>query len=180
MIEPKLRRWINATAELYGLPDWHYHSVVIPAGVWLEALMLRESSHRVDARRYEPHLDRQADGDSAGRDDGVREDDASYGPMQVLGLNVESVFKLQPPSATMDFAALNDWLIGCGFGMSVLKWSLRYTKGNIEAALAVYNGGPRGDDRMTAAGEMRNQQYVDKVWRDVVKVMAHRAANGVL
>ena len=94
--QPHIRAFIDASADLAGLPLWLVRGEAYKPGEWLEGLILQESSGRPDVRRYEPHLDGQPDGDKPGEDDGFAEDDASYGPMQVLGINVKRLLGVEP------------------------------------------------------------------------------------
>lgn len=87
-ISRSLRRLIDAGALWVLLPSWRGYS----GATWLEGLTLAESSGEPGAVRYEEHLDRGGvDPDAPGRDDGLREDDRSYGLMQVLGTNLREM-----------------------------------------------------------------------------------------
>lgn len=173
------RRLLDAAAELAALPAWTVSpgEVYLP-GEWLEAIALTESSGRPGARRYEPHLDTDPDGDEPRTDDGDFEDDASFGPMQVLGQNVRRLLEMAPMARANWRAALCDWLTGIGFGVRVLKAELRATSGDVARALARYNGGPTGD-RVMPDGSLRRAEYVARVrsWARRVHEDRGRAAD---
>lgn len=169
------RRLLDAAAELAALPAWTLaaNEVYLP-GEWLEAIVLTESSGRTAARRYEPHLDAAPDGDTPQTDDGDFEDDASFGPMQVLGLNVRRLLEMAPMTRASWRAALCDWMTGVGFGLRVLRAELRATNGDVARALARYNGGPTGD-RVMPDGSIRRAEYVARVRSWARRVHADRA-----
>lgn len=58
--------------------------------------------------------------------------------------------------------------IGLEWGCRKLKSLLMWSGGNLDQALAAYNGGPRGNDK----APYRNQVYVDKVRKALAKVPA--------
>jgi len=175
------------------------------AGEWLEGLIVTESSGNPKARRYEAHQDRAtrrdapADPDTADVDDGELEDDASYGLCQVMGYNIRAlcggvkltllptapgdveVARASPTDPLAFWAPMN---FGFAFlpdtnitlGIRVLLAELRAVNGDVEAALARYNGGPTGDDMRPEYGmDMRLRKYVDKVAANTVRVVADRA-----
>lgn len=170
------RRLLDAAAEVVGLPAWTVaaNEVYLP-GEWLEAIALTESSGRTSARRYEPHLDVEEDGDTPRSDDGDFEDDASFGPMQVLGQNVRRLLEMAPMSRANWRAALCDWITGVGFGLRVLRAELRATGGDVARALARYNGGPTGD-KVMPDGSLRRAEYVARVRSWARRVHADRGA----
>jgi len=157
------------------LPAWGVHGEVYRPGEWLEALVLTESSGRPDVRRYEPHLDRKPnDPDTPGTDDGPNEDSASWGPMQVLGVNVRKILGASP-GCLLNYTALYWWPLGLAFGLKILLGELQATERNVARSLARYNGGPTGD-RLESDGRMRRQVYVDSVEAKAVLVREDRAA----
>lgn len=81
---PELRRLIDAAAHLVSLPRWRDLS----GPEWLEGLILGESGGDPNATRYERHQDQKPDADRANVNDGMAEDDTSYGLMQVMGYNL--------------------------------------------------------------------------------------------
>lgn len=171
---PWIRNFINAVAALYQVPSWDYRNITFHPGCFLEGLIYHEGYIWLEkARRYEKHQDIAPDADRPGVDDGKYEEDASYGPMQVMGSNVRRLHEL-PLEARMNYALLNDWLLGCGYGMIILQQELRSTGGNVERALARYNGGPRGE-LPGPDGQMRRQVYVDAVFEKCRLVMLDRA-----
>lgn len=171
----RIRAFIDASADLAGLPLWHIYGEAYKPGEWLEGLILQESSGRPDVRRYEPHLDKQPDGDTPHRDDGFAEDDASWGPMQVLGVNVKRILGASPTCALTRYNALYDWHIGMAFGLAVLRLELVATQNDVTRALCRYNGGPTGDVLMPS-GSYRRQVYADGVQQKAAQVRADRLA----
>ncbi len=168
-----VRRFLDATAALLRFPPWTLGiSEVYAGGEWLEALVLVESSGRPDVRRYEPHLDRVADGDVPVRDDGDREDDSSWGPMQVLGSNLRELLGLAPMTRANWRRIACNWPVGVGLGALFLERELRGASGRVAVALARYNGGPRDNPRPD--GTLRNQDYVDRVRAKAAEVWADR------
>src|SRR5262245_7846063 len=141
----RYRQLLDAIAVECALPGWKQ----FPAGVWLEALVMQESSGNPLARRYEPHhdvagrKDAASDGDKIGQDDGLLEDDASYGLMQVLGSNVRRIIGA-PPGTPLHFDFLMRPLAGIAFGLRVLLDELRVSHNDVDQALARYNGGSTG------------------------------------
>lgn len=175
------RRVIGAMAELLLLPNWFVYQddtpvpLSIPGRVYWEAIVLTESAGKPWARRYERHQDRPSpkDGDVPGQDDGLVEDDASYGLMQVMGYNIRVLCgRSQHPEdgGRMHFGFALLPLTNLVLGIRVLLAELRATGGDVPRALARYNGGPTGD-RLDENGVMRRQEYVDKVHRNALRVM---------
>ena len=174
MIDPKVRALLDAAAALYELPRWGGVDLdgipgIWEPGEWLAALVLTESSFDPRAKRYEPQLDKLPDGDTPQADDGATEDDTSWGPMQVLGLNVKALLNAQG-AERLNYSVLQDWLIGVGFGMKILIGSFRRRDTSVDVALARYNGGWAGNPR--SDGTLRNQAYVDRVWKNCAIVRA--------
>jgi len=174
----RYRRLLDAAAEVVALPGWTYHDQSFFPGEWLEGLVMAESSGDPSARRYEPHQDRAgrrdeaSDGDTPGRDDGVLEDDASYGLMQVLGSNLRRLVGVRP-GVSMHFGWALLPIANISAGLRVLLEELRATGGSVERALARYNGGPTGDAR-DERGVMRRQVYVDRVFSMTRRVRRDR------
>ncbi len=168
-----VRRFLDATAALLHFPPWTLGiSETYTGGEWLEALVLVESSGRPDVRRYEPHLDRAPDGDVPGRDDGDCEDDASWGPMQILGSNLRELLGLAPMTRANWRRIACNWPLGVGLGALFLAAELRGADERVAVALARYNGGPRDNPRPD--GTKRNQAYVDRVRAKAAEVWADR------
>jgi hypothetical protein len=173
----KYRKLIDACAELVGLPEWEGFK----GGEWLEGVMLTESSGNPQATRYEPHQDRpgrrdsHSDADAPGVDDGMFEDDKSYGPFQVMGYNVKRLVGV-PMSTRMNFSWVLLPIANISLALRILLDELRATGGHVAAALARYNGGPTGDDLREVNGEivMRREEYVKKVRMNTEKVARDR------
>jgi hypothetical protein len=179
-----LRRLIDAKAEHHGLPFFHsvrYNSHFTP-GEWLEGLILTESSGNPRARRYEPHQDRATrtdvatDADRPDVDDGQIEDDASYGLCQVMGYNIVRLTGGgRGERATRDFAFAFDPDVNIWLGIQVLRGEMAVVSGDVERALARYNGGPTGAVVAPKFGnDMRLRAYVDRVVANARKVQADR------
>lgn len=207
--EPNLRRLIDAVATyaLPTWRSRRY-GVTLQPGEWLEGLILTESSGNPRASRYEPHLDRAnrrdaaADPDTCDVNDGDLEDDRSYGLCQILGSNVRSLcgavpllvvgeFNHRPVRAVsaddedafwapMSFAFAFLPAINLSLGARLLRGELSAVGGgDVERALARYNGGPTGDDIKPEYGnDMRLRAYVDRIVKNSRTVIADRAAIG--
>jgi soluble lytic murein transglycosylase-like protein len=172
----RYRRLINAAAELATLPPWVNGQDVYAPGEWLEGLILHESAGNPKALRYEAHqdLDAPGDPDAPGADDGLLEDDKSYGLMQVMGYNARRLCGV-PDGTPMNFAFLLLPMTNMAFGLRILLGELGATGGDVPSALARYNGGPSGNPR---GGRLRNQDYVDGVAADAARVQLARALKG--
>lgn len=156
----KLRPVIDAMADLVGLPEWQHRDLdPFTGGEWLEGLILQESDGDPNAVRYEGHQDQSPDGDTPNVDDGLWEDDRSYGLMQVMGYNAR-VYCGVPLGTRMNFAFLLRPLANLAFGLRLLGEELVDTGGDVATALARYNGGPSGNP---VGGPLRTQSYVDGV-----------------
>lgn len=168
-----LRPVLDAAAAWYELPWWNGR----PPSHLLEALVMAESSGNLRARRYEPHQDvagrsdAATDADAPGADNGLREDDSSYGIFQVMGTNIRGLVG-NTGRAPMDFDFAYDLFANIYLGCAVLRRELKATGNNVERALARYNGGPSGDRLIN--GRMRRQDYVDVVARRLEQVTADR------
>lgn len=122
----------------------------------VSAVVMTESSGKTHAYRYEPaFFDRYLRGKDEWKGANPERVAASYGLMQVMyttalehGLtgDPEQLFR---PSVGLFY--------GCLHLASLLKWSA----GNVDQALAAYNGGKGGN----AAPPYRNASYVAKVRR---------------
>jgi hypothetical protein len=172
----RVRKLIDAVAEVEDLPIWAYRSFLFSAGELLEGIVRTESSGRFDARRYEPHLDRvgrtdaPTDPDRPGVDDGPKEDDASYGLGQVLGSTWRGIVGA-PVGTPLDYTLLNKPTFGLAATAEVFKRELaavrREFPQEMEADLVVralcrYNGGPTGD-AVDETGDVRRRAYVERV-----------------
>jgi len=167
----KYRRVIDAQAELVGLPEWQFNLTTLFApGVWLEALILQESNGDPMAVRYEGHQDKRPDGDTLNVDDGLFEDDRSYGLMQIMGYNAR-VYCGVPLGTKMNFAFLLRPLANMAFGLRLLGENLVDAGGDVATALARYNGGGSGNP---VGGPFRTQSYVDGVARHARNVRLAR------
>ena len=172
----RYRPLLDAAANLVGLPWWPNlrgaNYAPFEPGCWLEGLVLGESNGNPKARRYEHHQDRPGPGDAdlSGHDDGLLEDDASYGLMQVMGYNIRRLVGVSP-GVPMNFGFALLPITNISLGLRVLLEELEATDGDVSRSLARYNGGPTGE-RLTG-GVMRRQEYVVHirdctvaVWRD--------------
>lgn len=184
----KYRQLLDAAAVQVDLPQWVYRGQAFRAGEWLEGLVLGESNGNPRARRYEPHQDRAArrdapsDPDTPDTDDGVLEDDASYGLFQVMGYNARLLV-----GAELGTAMRFDWLflpvINVALGLRILTGELSRVKNEIalgkhpfhqqvERALCRYNGGPTGDALVD--GDLRLRRYIDRVAEHALAVQRDR------
>lgn len=120
----------------------------------VEAIVRVESSGLTHAYRYEPAFYQTYLANNPEYDGGnPRRVSASYGLMQVmypvareLGLSGEPENLFVP-------------LVGLEFGCKKLHQLLKWSKGNVDQALAAYNGGKRGNERYP----YRNSLYITKV-----------------
>lgn len=162
----KYRPLIRAAVDLVGFPAWDG----IPAPVWVEGQVMTESGGNPKAMRYEPHLDSAPDGDQPAIDDGVREDDRSYGLLQVLGSNIRARWGIAK-GTPMDFSAALLPQMGLALGLSHLAGNLQETGGNVARALAKYNYGGNGGT-IGPDGKMVGKEYVDKVREAALRVLS--------
>jgi hypothetical protein len=151
-----LRPLIDAAAGLVGLPLWIYRGQAYPPGIWLEGLIIHESSGDPGAIRYERHQDVSSTGDpdEPGEDDGLLEDDRSYGLLQIMGYNARNLCGIAP-GTPMHFGFLLLPMTNMAFGLRILTAELRATLGDVPRALARYNGGPTGE--FSINGQLRLQ-----------------------
>jgi hypothetical protein len=170
----RYRSLLDAAAAVVGLPAWMVEHELYSPGEWLEGLILVESAGNPRAIRYERHQDvaSPGDGDKPGEDDGLLEDDCSYGLMQVMGYNARVVCGV-PLGSPMNFGFMLLPVINLAFGLRILSAELQTTRLHVPSALARYNGGswrnPPGGE------ELRNQAYVDKVAAAAHSVRLSRA-----
>lgn len=173
----RFRQLIDAAAAQVRLPGWTYRGRIYTGGEWFEGLVLGESAGDPMARRYELHQDRASrkdapsDADHSDRDDGLLEDDASYGLCQVMGYNARGLVGVNP-GTPMTFGWLFLPMINIAMGLRILSGELQevgldIARGKasqhqqVERALARYNGGSTGDDPV--GGDIRLRAYVDRV-----------------
>jgi hypothetical protein len=140
--------------------------------------VLQESSGNPRARRYEPALDKVADGDTLRVDDGAFEDDASWGLLQVLGWNLRAAVGV-PRGVRMSFEWALDPALGLIFGVKhLITECLIPTGGDVARALARYNGGPNGTSLVPGPQGvglvLRRQDYIDAVKRRIPRVIEDR------
>jgi hypothetical protein len=140
--------------------------------------VLQESSGNPRARRYEPALDKVADGDTLRVDDGAFEDDASWGLLQVLGWNLRAAVGV-PRGVRMSFEWALDPALGLIFGVKhLITECLIPTGGDVARALARYNGGPNGTSLVPGPHGvglvLRRQDYIDAVKRRIPRVIEDR------
>lgn len=137
------RAEIEVVASRYGLdPDR------------VEALVRVESSGFAHAYRYEPAFYQTYLADEAAYDGAnPRRVSSSYGLCQVMYPVARELGYEGPPEG------LFVPLVALEYGCKKLKALLDWSGGNVDAAVAAYNGGKRGNVRPP----YRNQHYVDKV-----------------
>jgi soluble lytic murein transglycosylase-like protein len=131
----------------------------------VEALVVVESSGQADAFRFEPAFyERYLEGKPEYRGAIPRRISSSYGLCQVMyPVARELGFKGQPEELFVPATSLE---YGCRKLRALIDWSL----GNVDAALAAYNGGKVGNRR----APYRNQRYVTKVIAARERVRAAR------
>jgi soluble lytic murein transglycosylase-like protein len=120
----------------------------------VEAVVLVESAGLAHAYRWEPEFWRRyLEGKPQWIGSNPRRVSASYGLMQCMfPVAVELGYVGEPEGLFVPSVALD---VGCHKLAELLKWS----GGNVDAALAAYNGGKVGN----SAPPYRNQSYVLKV-----------------
>lgn len=188
-LDLKLRAVVDAAAGLVGLPSWEYRGQHYEPGVWLEGLILGESSGDRAARRYEGHQDRSSplEPDRPGVDDGAHEDDASYGIAQVMGYNARRLLGVPDRcdcgrSVKLNYSFLGRPLLNLSLGLTILTGELATVfrlhpqasdSERVERALCRYNGGPSGDALVN--GDYRLRRYVDHVAKYAQQAQGARA-----
>lgn len=184
MAEPtrRYRAVLDAMASFVALPSWQHPLGDWPGGVWLEGLVLHESVGDPRAVRYERHQDvegrkdSRTDGDRPGQDDGLLEDDKSYGLMQVMGSNIRVLCGVAP-GVPMQFGFALLPLTNLGLGLRILLGELEAVQGDVPRALCRFNGGPTGTSLVSGPqGTLvyRLQGYIDKVASATVRVVHDR------
>lgn len=171
--EPRLRHLIDAAATYEQLPRFSYKGDTFSPAELLEGLILTESNGNPQARRYERHQDVTSpkESDYPEVDNGVWEDDASYGLGQVMGTTFKGLLEVSEP-VRMNFSLLYNALVGIALSVEVLKRELRAVyvahpnqdeSERVVRALCRYNGGPTGDVEDPATGDLRRRSYVNLV-----------------
>ncbi len=132
------------------------------------AVCMVESSGRTYAYRYEPGFwMRYMVNKPEWREANPERVSASYGLMQVmLPTAVECGYPMGSPPELLFLPT-----IGLEYGCRKLRQVLTWSKGDVDAALAAYNGGKTKDNRPGVTPK-RNQAYVDKVRRTLDQVRA--------
>jgi soluble lytic murein transglycosylase-like protein len=144
------RAEIEGAAKRYGIdPDL------------LEALVLTESSGLTSAYRFEPEFfKRYLAGKREWEGKNPRRVSASYGLCQVMWpVAVELGFIGEPED-------LFSPIVGIEYGAKKLATELAWAHGNVDQALASYNGGRRGNEKRP----YRNETYVNKVKANLLRV----------
>lgn len=176
MIDAPLRRLIDAAAHYVSLPPWR--SVSGPE--LLEGLILTESGGDPMATRLEPHQDRQADSDAPNVDDGMSEDDRSYGLMQIMGYNLRRAVEV-PDDVRMGYRWALRPLANLAFGLrhlcALIDPGDDIPGRAVDVALAQFNGGPRGN-KASDWPNLRNRSYVEKVFEHSERAHRNRVAMG--
>lgn len=170
----RYRALIDAAAAVVGLPAWMEGHELYAPGEWLEGMILVESGGNPRAVRYEGHRDKPSpdEGDEPGQDDGLLEDDCSYGLLQVMGFNVRVLCGVAP-GIPMNFGFMLLPVTNIAFGLRVLSAELSATNLHVPSALARYNGGPWRNP--PGSEDLRNRAYVDKVAAAAHSVRLSRA-----
>jgi soluble lytic murein transglycosylase-like protein len=142
--------------------NWHRNDIVVAAKTHgldpnlVEAVVRVESGGLANAYRFEPGFwARYLATDERYRYRNPRRVSASYGLMQVMYSTAVEAGLSVATEPEMLFVPGVSLQYGCAHLASLLAWS----KGNVEQALAAYNGGKGGN----AKPPYRNRAYVDKV-----------------
>ena len=122
----------------------------------MEAQCLQESSGNPFARHYDSLVDPDK------HDAGDFEEWASYGLFQIEGITFRRMQNLAPGTVINYADILGRPLLNLSIALRILKENLSITGQNVERALAMYNGGPRGaaDD---GTGKLVDQAYPDVI-----------------
>lgn len=187
---------LDAAALFVALPSWR----TVSGPELLEGLILAESGGDPNATRFERRQDQQADGDSRDLDDGMREDDKSYGLMQVMGYNLRrlvgvpdrvkayGVQQLEVP-VPMDFSWALRPLANIAAGLRLLCAEIHVAETEVrklgsgrdvpavDVALARFNGGRKGN-LVTDYPLLRNGAYVERIFEHAQRAQADRKAAG--
>lgn len=152
----KFRALFDAAANLAGLPSWKTY----PAGTWLEAVCLTESSGDPQATHFDPG--------HPGSDPKLW---TSYGLFQIEGITAKGYLTL---GTVLDFGWLFKPQINAAIAIGVLSANLQGYGNDVAKALAAYNGGAHGA-RTNSSGDLNDQAYVDRVETNVRAILADRA-----
>jgi len=134
----------------------------------VHAMSLVESAGRTHAYRYEPafwtkYMQSNPEWDGANPE----RVSASYGLLQVMfPTAIQFGYDRSDPPEGLFVPT-----VGLEFGCRVLDHNLKWADGDLEAALAAYNGG-RTRDNQPGRKPKRNQAYVDKVLSQLALVKA--------
>jgi soluble lytic murein transglycosylase-like protein len=134
----------------------------------VEAICIVESSGDTGAYRHEPAFWLQymaSKPEWKGKN--PKRYAASYGLMQVMFTSALLVGYNQKDPPEMLYVPT----IGLDFGCRILKNCLAWSRGDVKAALAAYNGGRTADNGPDRQPK-RNQVYVDKVLKEYEKIKA--------
>jgi soluble lytic murein transglycosylase-like protein len=142
----KWRPLITQTLALYPAPGL--------TGDVVEAMIATESSGKPDAYRFEPgYWDRYCKGHAIFGKGNPRDIAASYGLLQVM----------YPTAYSLGFRGLPEGLFdpqqSLLYGVLLMRQNLTWSEGNLDAALAAYNGGRKGN----RTPPYRNGIYLAKV-----------------
>lgn len=129
----------------------------------VEAMVRTESAGRPWAYRYEPGYWRLYCEDHPVFKSGVPQRvAASYGLMQVMYPTAYGLgFRGQPEELFVPQTSLL-------YGLTLMRDNLRWAGGNLDAALAAYNGGRRGN----LSHPYRNAPYISKVKAHLAQIEA--------
>lgn len=129
----------------------------------VEAMIHTESSGKPDAYRFEPgYWTRYCKDHPVFKRGDPRDIAASYGLMQVMYPTAYSLgFRGKPQELFVPQQSLL-------YGVRLMGENLRWSEGNVDAALAAYNGGRKGN----RAAPYRNGVYVNKVKKHLAAIQA--------
>jgi soluble lytic murein transglycosylase-like protein len=134
----------------------------------VEAIVRVESSGLAHAYRYEPAFWQRYLADNPDyRNMNPRRASASYGLMQVMYPTAVERGLARRADPEVLFQPFYSLLYGCEHLRRLLAWS----KGNVDQALAAYNGGKAGNSKPP----YRNRGYVEKVHAALAQIKKERA-----
>lgn len=135
----------------------------------VEAMVRTESSGNPKAYRFEPaYWERYCRKHPIFKHGDPKRIAASYGLLQLMYPTAYSLgFRGEPED-------LYDPATSLKYGVLLMRDNLRWSQGNLDAALAAYNGGRKGNREVP----YRNGVYVNKVKRHLAAIQKERDGSG--
>jgi hypothetical protein len=162
VILPAYRDLVKFGSSWAMLPPWRD----LAGWQWLGGQVLQESGGIASARHYDASIDPNK------YDDGMHEDYASYGLMQIEGFTIKNYLHLSRDTQ-VDYSFLYYPVQNLSWGLRVLTENLTEYHEDVDRALAAYNGGSRGAEINPDApqqypgrslGMLVDQTYVEAVY----------------